>query len=290
MALSEKTKKKLFSFQENEITEYHIYRRLARAASSGENRKTLERIASDELRHHDRWKRYTGRQAAPRRFKIWKYYLISRFIGLTFGVKLMEMGEEDAQDNYEELRDELHDIEEVIREEQEHEKELIALIDEEKLRYIGSIVLGLNDALVELTGALAGLTLALRNTRLVALTGLITGLAAALSMGVSEYLSTKTEADDRKPARAALYTGGTYVLTVLVLILPYLVLADYMVCLALSLSAAIAVVALFNYYIAVAKDLSFKKQFSEMAGLSLGVAAFGFVLGYALRFFFGIEA
>ena len=55
------------------------------------------------------------------------------------------------------------------------------------------MVLGLNDALVEFTGALAGYTFALQNTLLVAMTGLITGVAASLSMATSEYLSTKSE-------------------------------------------------------------------------------------------------
>ena len=73
----------------------------------------------------------------------------------------------------------------------------------EPYRYTGSIVLGLNDALVELTGALAGLTLALQDTKLIALTGSITGIAAALSMGASEYLSTKSEDVDRSPVKAS---------------------------------------------------------------------------------------
>jgi VIT1/CCC1 family predicted Fe2+/Mn2+ transporter len=46
---------------------------------------------------------------------------------------------------------------------------------------------------VELTGALSGLTLAFRNTRLIAMAGLITGIAASLSMAGSEYLATKSE-------------------------------------------------------------------------------------------------
>ena len=111
------------------------------------------------------------------------------------------------------------------------------------------MVLGLNDALVELTGALAGLTLALRNTRLVALTGSITGIAAALSMAASEYLSTREEGADpsKSPAKAALYTGVAYSLTVLALILPYLLISNPFVCLALTLSAAILIIAVFNF-------------------------------------------
>ena len=53
------------------------------------------------------------------------------------------------------------------------------------------MVLGLNDALVELTGTLAGLTFALANARLVALAGIITGIAATLSMAASNYLAER---------------------------------------------------------------------------------------------------
>ena len=159
----------------------------------------------------------------------------------------------------------------------------------ERLRYIGSIVLGLNDALVELTGALAGLTLALQSTRLVALTGSITGIAAALSMGASEYLSTKTEGGDRNPIKAAVYTTSAYVVTVTVLILPYLILGSYYVALACTLVAAIAIITFFNYYITVAQSVPFKTRFFEMTGLSLGVATLSFFIGFAIRAFLGVD-
>jgi len=157
------------------------------------------------------------------------------------------------------------------------------------LQYVGSIVLGLNDALVELTGALAGLTLALQNTQLIALTGLITGIAAALSMGASEYLSTKTEETSREPFKASIYTGGTYMITVLLLILPYLILENYYLCLGCTFIAAVLIVALFNYYISVVKDEPFRRRFFEMAGVSLGVATLSFCVGYIIRLFLGVE-
>jgi VIT1/CCC1 family predicted Fe2+/Mn2+ transporter len=149
--------------------------------------------------------------------------------------------------------------------------------------------LGLSDALVELTGALAGLTLALQDTRLIALTGSITGIAAALSMGASEYLSTKAEETDKSPVRASIYTGGTYLVTVLLLILPYLFLTNYYLCLGCTLTGAVIIIALFNYYISVAKDEPFRKRFLEMTGLSLGVAAFSFLIGFLLRTFLGVD-
>ena len=222
MSVSDELRQKLLAYQKNEITEYHIYRRLARIIRSPENRRILEEIADDELRHYGEWRTYTQQDVAPDRLSIWKYYLISRVFGFTFGVKLMERGEEDAQDSYEELRAVIPEAETIIREENQHETALLQLLDEERLRYTGSMVLGLNDALVELTGALAGLTLALQDTRLVALTGSITGIAAALSMAASEYLSTKTEETAKNPVRASIYTGVAYLITVLILILPYL--------------------------------------------------------------------
>lgn len=280
---------KLTTFQRNEITEYHIYSRLAKTIKSPENQAILEKIASDELKHYNLWKSYTNQDVKPSRFNLWLYYLISRIFGFTFGIKLMERGEEDAQANYEQLSGKIEAIDDFIRDEQAHEEDLIGLLDEESLRYAGSVVLGLNDALVELTGALAGLTLALQNTRLIALSGLITGIAAALSMAVSEYLSTRSEETEKHPLKASLYTGIAYIVTVSVLILPYLLLENYYVCLTFALAAAILIIAVFNYYISVAKDEPFRVRFLEMAALSLGVAAFSFVLGYVIRTALGVE-
>ena len=289
MNISPQTIEQLLVFQKNEITEYHIYNRLAAVIKSEENRRVLSKIADEELSHYRIWKKYTGRDVPPARLKIWKYYLISRIFGFTFGVKLMERGEKGAQESYGRLRDEVEDAEAVMKDEEHHEAELLRLLDEERLRYMGSIVLGLNDALVELTGALAGLTLALRNTRLIALTGLITGIAAALSMAASEYLSRKTEESEVSPIKASIYTGIAYIVTVLVLIFPYLFLPSYFLCLGITLMAAIAIVFFFNYYVSVARELPFARRFLEMAGLSLGVAAVSFGVGYFIRALLGVE-
>lgn len=289
MGISMELREQLLVYQQNEITEHHIYKRLARAIKSPENRRVLEKIAHDELRHYRAWRIYTQQDVEPNRLKIWRYYLISRVFGFTFGIKLMERGEGDAQDSYEQLRETIPQVGAIVRDENEHENVLIELLDEGHLRYVGSIVLGLNDALVELTGALAGLTLALQNTRMIALTGSITGIAAALSMGASEYLSTKSEATVKNPARASIYTGGAYILTVFVLILPYLILGNFYVCLGCTLAAAVLIIAFFNYYTSVAQDVPFKRRFLEMTGLSLGVAALSFLVGFILRSSLGIE-
>ena len=71
--------------------------------------------------------------------------------------------------------------------------------------------------------------------------------------------------------------------------MPYLILKNYYVSLGSTLAGAIVILALFNFYISVAKDEPFKKRFFEMTGLGLGVAAFSFFIGFLLRTFLGID-
>jgi VIT1/CCC1 family predicted Fe2+/Mn2+ transporter len=287
--LDEALRKKLLSAQKSEITEHIIYQKLAEAIKDEQNRPVLERISRDELKHHDFWKRHTAEEVPPSRFRIGTYYLISRLLGITFGLRLMERGEDEAQNFYREIAEKVPGAQDVIKDEVRHEKELLNLIDEERLKYAGSMVLGLNDALVELTGALAGFTLALRNTSLIAMTGLITGIAAALSMAASEYLSTKAEETAKSPEKAALYTGGMYIGAVIVLVLPFVTLRNAFLSLGISIAFALVMILMFTFYISVAKELPFRRRFLEMALISLGVAAFSFGVGMVLRLFFSVE-
>lgn len=289
MALSESLRKMVLQFQENEITEYHIYSNMARTIDDEENRELVQRIADDERRHYGEWKEETGEDVSPNRLKVWWYTLLGRVLGFTFALKLMEAGEEGAQHSYNELVAEIPRAKAILADENAHEDALLSMLDEERLKYTGSIILGLNDALVELTGALAGLTLALQDTTLIALTASITGIAASMSMAASEYLSTKSEETTKKPARAALYTGIAYVFTVSVLVLPYLLFDNLYLCLGLALLIAVLIITGFTYYISVAEDRPFKRHFIEMAGLSLTIAALSFGIGYLIRELFGVD-
>jgi len=282
LKLSPEIREELLRAQKTEITEYHVYRNIARTLPDEENRRVVEEIGADEKRHYEIWKGYTGKEVQPNRFQIWLYTTISRLFGFTFGFKLMELGEEKAQVNYERIADAIPEARDVIRDEDTHENKLLEMLDEEALIYAGSVVLGLNDALVELTGALAGLTLAFRDVNAIALSGLVTGIAASFSMGASEYLSTGSEDTEKNPVRAAVYTFIAYIATVALLILPYLLLDNKFVCLAISLVTSVVIIAAFNFYISVAKDVPFGKRFLEMAGLSLGVAALSFLIGHLI--------
>jgi len=281
--------KRILVFQKSEITEYRIYSKLAAAVKDRANSRVLERIAADELRHYDFWRAQTGREVRPCFWKVFLFFWMARILGITFAIKLMERGEEQAELNYTEISQAVPGAARIAEDEDQHEKELIGLIEEERLNYMGSVVLGLNDALVELTGALAGFTFALQNTRLIALAGLITGIAASFSMAASEYLSTKSEGKAERALTSAVYTGIAYILTVMLLILPYLLVQNHFLCLGVTLLIALTIIFLFNFYISVARDYSFSKRFLEMAGLSLGVALLTFIIGFVIRRFLGVE-
>ena len=287
--ISPEIRQQLIYAQREEITEYHIYNKLAGQTKDVENQKVLKQIAADELKHYKIWSAYTNKDVSPSQWEIKKYYWISKIFGLTFGLKLMEKGEEKAQINYALIATEVPEALIVAEDENKHEKELLGLIQEEHLKYMGSIVLGLNDALVEILGTLAGLTFALQNTKLVGLVGIITGIAGALSMASSEYLSNRTDGKNDLAIKSAAFTGIAYIIAVVLLIAPYLIFTSPFIALLAALFNSILIVFLFTYYISVANDQPFRKRFLEMVILSTVVGIISFGLGYVVRILFGIN-
>ena len=276
--------------QQSELTESVVYEKIAKFAKGEENKQTLLRLAREEKAHYEIWKKYTGLEMKPESGKVFWYTLMARVLGFTFAVKLMERGEENAQAEYELLAKEVEESVHIKAQEEEHESALLAMLDEERLQYVGSMVLGLNDALVELTGSLAGFTFALQNTRLIALSGLIIGISATFSMASSEFLAARSEG--RSDAmKSCTYTGIAYLITVVALILPYLIFsnAQYILALICMLIVVVLIIAGFTYYTSVAQDQPFKSRFLEMAIISISVAVISFVVGILAKKFLGVD-
>ena len=276
--------------QQNELTESVIYEKIAAFAKGDENKATLLRLAKEEKAHYEIWKKYTGQEMKPEKGKVLWFTSIARILGFTFAVKLMERGEGNAQEEYALLQQEVAESVHIRQQEEEHEQALLAILDEESLQYVGSMVLGLNDALVELTGSLAGFTFAMQNTRLIALSGLIIGISATFSMASSEFLAARSEG--RSDAlKSCTYTGIAYLFTVVALILPYLLLgtSQYIAALVCMLAVVVLIIAGFTYYTSVALDQPFRKRFSEMALISIGVAVVSFFVGILAKQLLGVD-
>jgi VIT1/CCC1 family predicted Fe2+/Mn2+ transporter len=288
----EATLKQLLSAQRNEICEYHTYAWLAKRIRDDRNREVLDRIAKEELDHYEVLRRITKIDVKPQKLRVFRYQLISRVLGLSFGLRLMEQGEEIAEGLYCGLKEEFPELGVLFMDEQRHEADILGLIEEERIEYAGSIVLGLNDALMELTGALAGLTLALQNGKVIAMTGFIIGVAASMSMAASEFLSAREEADKnatKSPLKSAAYTGLAYIVTLMVLISPYLLLNNVYGSAVVMMTLSILIILSYNFYITTAKGLRLWRRFGEMAAISLGVACISFLIGMIARMLFGVK-
>ena len=286
-------RRRLIRLQRMERTEMEVYRRLANREKKAENKNILQKISMQENNHYNLLKEKTGEDVDYSKFRVYFHVITSIFLGLTFSLKLMEKTEQNAAREYRDLG-----YDDIAEEEDEHEKELLSLLEEDALNYLSSIILGLSDALVELTGALAGLTFAFQELRVVALAGLVTGISASFSMAASEFLATKEENSNRSPIKAALFTGSAYIITVFLLVTPYLLLTDnseiifglepHIQALIITFINGLLIIALFNFYVSVAQDKSFNRRFIEMVIILLIVTMISFFIGLILRKSFGL--
>lgn len=293
MEYSKELMKQALISQQDEIDGVEIYKYMAKrqAKKHPENEKILLQMSSDELLHYNMWAKITGKTLKAHVF--WKK-IVTAVLGITFVIKRMQKAEQLATASYEILQKEVPEVAKMLEDERRHEKILYNMVDEERLHYVGDMVLGLNDALVELTGAITGVTFSLQNPRLIALTGIVTGIAATLSMMASNYLAQKENGNEH-PFKSSLYTGVAYLITVVLLVLPYLLFMSstnpmaYLYAFIIMIAIVISEIALFNYYISVAQEKKFFKHFLLMASISLGVAVISFAIGLLANQWLGIN-
>jgi len=262
MVLNDNLKRVLMGIQRKEITEHSVYKRLSEKAK-GKNSEVLKKISEDEFGHYNEWKNYSKLDVPPSRLSIWKYLLIWRFFGLMFMMKLMEGNEEKAQVKYSGIVGVFPSAKQILAEEIEHEKLLITMIDEKRLDYLSVIISGLNDALIELSGELAGFTFALQNPALIGFAGLIAGVAQFLSSSASEmeiFLTERTT-ENKEAIKKSLFEGSIYLLTVFFLVTPFFLVNDPFFAMTISGFNSVVTIIFFTYYVSIVKELALKKMF-----------------------------
>ncbi len=289
----------------NELTEHVVYHKLARAEKDPANREALERLSAQEKTHYEFWKTLlvetsgnggtdhiaAARAAAttaaerirPRWYTVWGISFFRFIFGVTFTTKLLETHENGAVKNYESILSSIpasHRARflEIIEDEKSHERALIAQLKEKRVSYIGFIVLGLADAIVEITGVHAGFLGVTGSTLIAGVSGVIVGFAAAISMGSAGYLQAKQD-----PEKSALLSGFltwvSYFCSVILLALPYFLIRTMITAFIVSTSVGIVLVAGFTFYGAVVFDRTFWREFGETVGLMLGTALATYILG-----------
>ena len=278
----------------NELTEHVIYHKLAERERNPENRAVLERLSLQEKSHHDFWTELSGTPVTPRRHAILGTILLRDLLGVTFMTKFLELHEKDAVAEYQKMLPSIPPSHQerfttIIQDEASHEQSLIGQLKEKRIAYIGFIVLGLADAIVEITGTHAGFLGVTGSTLIAGVSGVIVGFAAAISMASAAYLQAKQDLE-KSPFVSAVATGISYLFSVICLALPYFLIRTMFTAFATSTSIGIILIAGFTYYGAVVFDRKFWSEFLEAAALMLGTAGATFLVGTIVGRIFHLNA
>ena len=210
--------KMALKFYRGEMMDAKVYRYLSMLEKDEKRKKMLIGLSNIETRHADFWKSYLEKRGvivkememgAVKKFAVW---LTRKILGVRVTVSLAEMGESSAIESYYDFYEQgdLSDEEKkrlrlIILDELEHEKLFMrekSILHTDNIR---DIVLGMNDGLVEILGAVTGLSAVYyNNPLLVGLSGLIVGVAGSLSMGIGAYVSVRSQRQVNEGSRRRL--------------------------------------------------------------------------------------
>ncbi len=288
------TRKELINYCEDEYTDHLVYKKLAAREKISERKEILQQLSQQEEEHYQFWKDVlNGYVPRSRRFFLNFVVLLRYFFGLTFAVKFLERHEKQVIEEYRRIQPQFDGevgarLERMIADEEKHEDFFIGQINEGVVKYLGFIVLGLADAIIEITGVHAGFLGVTSSTTMAGVAGLIVGFAAAISMGTAAYLQAK-QSTERNPLTSALITGFSYILAVVALALPYFLTHHMLAAFIISLVMAMLLTAYFTFYSAVLFERHFGKEFLESSLLTLGTAVATYLFGEFLGRIFGIH-
>ena len=285
----------------DEYSDHQLYKDLASREKDPGNKQALLKLAEQEYEHYLFWKKFIpAYEPSLNPFFLVGFRFMRRVCGLIFTVKFLESHERATIEEYKKVASELSGedktrLEKIINDENEHENFFIGQIQETVIKYIGFIALGLADAIVEITGVHAGFLGVTNSTLFAGISGLIVGISAAISMGSAAYLQAKQDpspkgaSGHRSAWKSAVITGISYILSVVMLAIPYFLTHNMSYAFLFSILAGMTLIALLTFYSAVVFDRRFWREFLETVGLMLATAAITFVLGVFLGKAFGLQ-
>src|SRR3989449_7326095 len=278
----------------DEYTDGAVYQMLSRHEKNQSFKKALEDLARGEQSHYEFWKAYTPDTAVKvNRLKVYFTLLLRLTLGLTFTMKFLERHEDALHERYRQMVKNIPPADkarfEAMMEEEEHQESyLMGEIHEGRVKYMSFIVLGLADAVVEISGIHAGSLGIYGRTELAGLAGIIAGLAASIAMASAAYAQAK-QGFQGSAKWSAIYTGVSYMITAVFLALPYFLTRNMAVALGASLVIGVILVATMTYYDTVISARHFKRQFGEIAGIILAASLALFLVGTLVREYLGIR-
>lgn len=279
----------------HEFTDSKLYERLSKTVpSTSPFAGVLKHLSATERGHYEFWKRYAPEEE-PKVDKLKLYWILflRRVLGLTFASRFLDRHESSVVKEYRALASLIPEtdkaaFEEMVADEEEHEKEFAQKIESSAIRYISFVVLGLADALVEITGIHAGSLGVYNKTEYAGLAGVVAGAAASLAMASAAFAQAK-QGFQGSARLSAIYTGVSYFVTAVILATPYFLTRSIAVALSSSLSLAVIILGLITYYSTVISGKPFSRDFLEMLFILFGVTVALYIFGYFAGVYTGIR-
>jgi VIT1/CCC1 family predicted Fe2+/Mn2+ transporter len=279
----------------DEYIDYKVYSYLAKLEKNDKRKKILENFGKMEYEHYIFWKNLMKKEmknSSLDSIRIKLFILFKYIFGLIFTIKFMEKNEKRVVEEYKKLLNKFEGetkqkLELIIKDEIEHENFWMNQIKDETTRYLGFIILGLADAIIEITGVHAGFLGVTASTIIAGIAGLVVGVSASLAMASAAYLQAK-QAEGSNPRISAIYTGIFYILAAVALATPYFMTHDMLLAFSSSLIIAIMLIGFFNFYSSVIFERKFAKEFLTSTIIILITAATAFIVGEFLGSIFGI--
>jgi vacuolar iron transporter family protein len=277
----------------DEWSDYTLYDRLSRTVKPDSPfAGILKTLSATEHGHFQFWRKYVpGEEPKLAKLKLYWILFLRRFLGLTFATRYLDRHEENVVKEYQGLsslipQSDIPAFEAMVADEREHEKAFAMKVESSAVRYISFVVLGLSDALVEISGIHAGSLGFYARTEIAGLAGVIAGAAASLAMASAAFAQAKQGGFEGSARLSALYTGVSYFVTAIILATPYFLTRNMAYAISTSLSFAVIILVITTWYGVVIQEKKFFKDFAEILailfGTTLALYVFGFLVHGAL--------
>jgi len=274
----------ILSFQRREITEHFIYQKIANSTKDKRDKKLLNIISRDELTHYIFWKKKSHRDLKPNFFEVYFTLFFAKILGYVFILRFFINNEKKAQTGYHRLINIYPHINDLLKDEKKHERHITTILNKHHLRYLDSVFVGLDDAVIELLGLLIGLIIVLNDKSVILLIGTIITLSTAVRAGASQYFEMEVEArGHKKPIIAFFYSFLGFFIAATLLLFPFLIFSNIYFSAMLMLFNSFILILFFSYYFSVLKNLSFRKKCRDIMIITYGVALLTFAVSLLIK-------
>ncbi len=253
--LSQEVLQQITVLQQNEVTEYHIYKHLSRIAKSNAHSQALNQLAGQELEHYRFLMQY-GDEIDPRWSTVKTHEWMASIFGLGFSLRMLEKLEHKAMENYQNLSKVIPEAAKIAQEEQRHLQQLSHIASEVRGRVSNTWLVGINLSFYVLWSVLIFAIFLPTLPSQAALYGWFAVLAVSVADMVNTTLLRHTNpirlTSWLKPiwrTTTAAFLGG-------VVLLPMVFIQHAFIGLALSLSLLVILSLAINLYFAVVNELS----------------------------------